>query len=222
MRLPALTAYLTLPIALSFGCTPVIPDGTAGSSESSNGDSADTPTTDASPDEGTSSDDPPDGPESTGPSEEPLECNPVDSQEPNDDEDLAMFLPNINDNDGSGNSFESILAGEHDVDWFAYMGEDVAFAYVDPTGNLSADMDLRLCIFVECLNGPTIKPNCDQSIYDETPSNSFPGCCNTGTNASVAIDLYCNAGDDDSAYVFIRIDRGHSDICVPYTVGYHF
>lgn len=157
-----------------------------------------------------------------GSGEPPIVCNPEDEHEPNNVEDDAKKLPNITDEDSAGAHIESILAGEGDVDWFAYMGSDVALAFVDPASGIDADMELRLCLFVECINGPTKPFTCTDSIYDETPDLTLPGCCNSGGSAFVAIDLYCEAGGDESAYVFMRVDQGHDDICVPYEITYHF
>lgn len=162
------------------------------------------------------------GDESSDEGAPPIVCNPEDDIEPNNGENEAEKLPNITDDDADGSRIESILAGEGDVDWFAYMGSDVAFAYVDPASGIDADMELRLCLFVECTNGNTKPFTCTDSIYDESPDNTFPGCCNTGGSAFVSIDLYCDAGDDDSAYVFMRVDQGHADVCVPYEITYHF
>ena len=151
----------------------------------------------------------------------PIICNPADSHEPNNVEDEAKKVPNITDDDSAGGIIESILAGQDDVDWFAYMGSDVAFAYVDPAGGLDADMELQLCLFVSCLTGPNPSLGCPGAIYDESPDYLLPGCCNVGGSTFVSIDLDC-VGDDDSAYVFMRVDQGHDDICVPYEITYHF
>jgi hypothetical protein len=187
------------------------PDGTGSSSDSN-------PTEGPDPD-GTSSSDP----DPTGGAEPDVPvCNPADDLEPNNSEDSAHFLDNITDEDGSGSLVESILAGDQDVDWYAYMGKDVAFAYVDPTGALATDMSLRLCLFVECAIGATPAPDCINSVYDESPSG-FRGCCNTGENAFVSIDLTCGGGGgDDSAFVLMRVDHGVADECVPYDLEYHF
>lgn len=149
-------------------------------------------------------------------------CNPQDDLEPNDGEDVAYMLNNIDDMDGSGSLVDSILAGAEDVDWLAYMGKDVALAFVDPAGMLETDMELRLCLFVECLIGFTAMPTCTDSIYEESPEGRV-GCCNTGQDAFVSIDLTCTQGDgDDSALVLMRVDRGSTDVCVPYDLEYHF
>jgi hypothetical protein len=165
------------------------------------------------------SDDPTGG---TGlPADRPV-CNPADDLEPNEVEDEAYVLNNITDEDSSEDFVESILAGDVDVDWFAYMGQDVALAYVDPTGNLAADQEIRLCIFVECADGNTMPFTCEDSSYDESPDGR-PGCCDTGVSAVVSIDLECvNDSGDESAYIFMRVDRGHPDECVPYDIDYHF
>ncbi|MDC0668621.1 hypothetical protein [Nannocystis radixulma] len=197
---------LSAPIGTSSGAPP--------------GTSTDDATTGAADDSTSSTSDDPTG--STGlPADRPV-CNPVDDLEPNEIEDEAYVLNNITDDDSSGDFVESILAGDVDVDWFAYMGQDVAFAVVDPTSSLAADQEIRLCVFVECADGNTVPFTCVDSIYDESPDGR-PGCCDTGVSALVSIDLYCgNDGGDESAYIFMRVDRGHPDECVPYDIDYHF
>lgn len=153
--------------------------------------------------------------------EMPLVCNPKDVEEPNNSEDSATVLPNITDNDGDGGVVESILGGSDDEDWFAYRGSDVAFAYVDPTGELMTNMALRLCIFVECENGFTEPPTCQGSVDAESPQYR-KGCCNSGSAPFVSIDLYCDGDGDDSAFVFMRVDEGYDNVCTPYTIEYHF
>ena len=90
------------------------------------------------------------------------------------------------------------------------------------TGDLMADMELRLCIFVECEKGPTKPVTCQGSIDAESLDYYYQGCCNSGTAPFVSVDLYCDANDDGSAFVFMRVDRGYADICTPYTIEYHF
>lgn len=212
-------------LAVINACTVVLPDDLKDMDESSSGD---VPGGTGSPTEGDGT-----GAETSAPDEEtsggsgeggeaPVVCNPADNYEPNDIEDESKTLPNITDEDEAGGTFKSILAGEADIDWFAYMGTDVAFAYVDPFSGIDAHMELRLCLFVECVNGPTQPFNCLDSVYEESPDLVLPGCCNFGGSTFVSIDLFCNAGDDDSAYVFMRVDQGNADMCVPYEITYHF
>lgn len=212
-------------IALASACDGVHPDDLENTDSGTSSDMLEgtsTPTEGADTGAETS---PPDD-ESSGGSGEgggaPVVCNPEDSYEPNNNENEAKMLPNITDADGPGEHVESILAGELDVDWFAYMGTDVALAYVDPSSGIDADMEVRLCLFAECLNGPTKPFTCLDSVYDESPELTLPGCCNVGGSTFVSIDLYCDAGGDESAYIFMRVDQGNANICVPYEITYHF
>lgn len=204
------------------GCSPTVDVPSSGSGPTGG--------TDAEEDDdgeggGAESDDDPSGdPLTTGDPDptvpDPIVCNPADIDEPNDLEELATVLPYITDDDADGGLVESILAGDRDTDWFAYLGTDVAFAIVDPAGDLAADMRLRLCLYAECAEGPTKVAQCMNSSYDETPELRR-GCCNTGEHALVGIDVTCS-NDDDSAYIFMRVDRGHADLCVPYELDYHY
>lgn len=149
-------------------------------------------------------------------------CNPDDSIEPNNTEKTAYQLPNITDEDGAGGLLESILAGDQDKDWYWYKGTDVAFAYVDPTASLATEMSLRLCIFVRCRVGQTPPVECNNSIDATSPDGGLPGCCNTGKEPYVMIDLTCAGDGDDSADVYMRVDQGYPEKCVPYDLEYHF
>lgn len=216
--------YPLLLLGLMSACPDVDPsnpeDPTTGSASVTFGGTTGELTDGGAGDDGTSDGETSVGAEETG--DPPIVCNPEDKFEPNEIEDEAWKLPNITDEDTAGEHVESILAGEGDVDWFAYMGSDVAFAYVDPASGIDADMEVRLCLFVECINGNTKPINCVDSIYEESPDLTIQGCCNTGGSAFVSIDLYCDASGDESAYVFMRVDQGRDDICVPYEITYHF
>lgn len=219
--LPLITLLLGLAGACADVVDPTESESSATSPASGNPENtSDTPTDDSSDGVGTSAQEDGTSAEETG--DTPVVCNPEDALEPNNIEDDAHKLPNITDEDAAGASVTSILAGSGDVDWFAYMGSDVAFAVVDPAGLLDADMELRLCLFVECTNGPTMPFTCLDSVYDESPELTLPGCCNTGGSTYVSIDLYCDAAGDESAYIFMRVDHGRDDICVPYEITYHF
>lgn len=212
-------------IILATACTPVFPDPSEGTSAGSSGDMHDNSSDPTEGSGGAAETSTPDDETSGGSGEAgdpPVVCNPADDFEPNDFEDEAKPVPNITDEDSAGEHLESILAGERDVDWFAYMGSDTALAYVDPASGIDADMEVRLCLFAECVNGPTKPFTCLDSIYDESPELTLPGCCNTGGSTAVSIDLYCDAGGDESAYIFMRVDQGTADICVPYEITYHF
>ncbi len=207
---------------ITSACADVDPSGpeSLGTSETLGGSTGNPTDGSSAEEDSTHSND--EGPADSGDEETPpITCNPEDQHEPNNVEDEAKTLPNITDDDSAGGLIESILAGKDDVDWFAYMGSDVAFAYVDPAGGLDADMELQLCLFVSCLTGPNPSLDCTGAIYDESPELLLPGCCNVGGSTFVSIDLDC-VGDDDSAYVFMRVDQGHDDICVPYEITYHF
>lgn len=186
--------------------------GTSGASSDATGSTSTTTTGSTSSDSGTSA--------GSDTSEAPV-CNPKDVEEPNNSEQTATQLPNITDEDGAGDWIESILAGDKDEDWFMYKGTDVAFAYVDPTGELYAEMKIRLCVFVECVAGETLPFECSNSIDAVSPEGRM-GCCSTSEDAFVSIDLYCDNDGDDNAYVYMRVDRGYADECVPYDIFYHY
>lgn len=151
-------------------------------------------------------------------------CNPPDLLEPHDSERDALVLMSITDDDNEEGLVKSILGGAGDVDWFTFTGSDFFGAYVLPTGDLEADMSLRLCIYVECMGTSTDAFTCHGSVDDVSPELRR-GCCVTGPDAAVAIDLYCGGdgplGSED-AQVYLRVDQGYTDLCVHYDLAYHY
>jgi hypothetical protein len=106
------------------------------------------------------------------------------------------------------------------VDWYVFHGDD-GICETDPTVDIDASEEVRLCIFIECDNKPTSLGACPGDT-DESLSDEFnPGCCGTGQTWGFELPYDC-AGGDDSATVTVRVDQAPADTCVPYLVEYHF
>lgn len=151
--------------------------------------------------------------------EEPLVCAADDNEE-NDDEEGAVDLGEINDNDNSGSSVAGVLDHADDADWFVYVGDDDVGFVVDPTREITADGGLRLCKFLECVDGIDVtEAPCPPGTTDATSPAGRPGCCDdTGFEMGA---LNCTGTSEDAATVYIRIDQP-SQQCVEYTLQYHF
>lgn len=150
--------------------------------------------------------------------EAPLQC-PADAYEPNDSEETAVYLGEINDNDNNGDSFSAVLS-YGDEDWFTYTGDDDAFYIVDPERELVADGDLRLCKFAECLNGlENTEITCPPGTSSATSPAGRPGCCGSSGFKMGVFD--CASTTEDSAYIYLRLDQGVQQ-CVQYTLNYHY
>jgi hypothetical protein len=150
--------------------------------------------------------------------ETPLQC-PADINEPNDSEETAVFLGQINDCNWNGGSVDGVLSWG-DEDWFTYTGTDAFGCWVDPAREIVADADIRICKFAECLNGlENTELTCPPPTKSATSPAGRPGCCGT---SDFQLSVYDCAGTiNDSANVYIRIDQG-GEQCVEYTFNYHY
>jgi len=141
-------------------------------------------------------------------------CTDLDD-ESNDTESSAVYLGTIDDHDGSGGVAEGTLNG-NDVDWYFYDGVDVAGAFVDATVSVTADSTVRVCQFFEC---DGIMVDCPDGTTPEDSPSGRPGCC-----ASEGFDLApdCSSVFDQSATVYIRLDKPPAIACVDYSLAYHY
>lgn len=145
-------------------------------------------------------------------------CLP-DDNEPNGNESEATFLGDINDSDASGSMISGVIDHADDVDWYSYNGDDDFGTVVDPTRAITADGGLRVCKFMECLNGlPNTEVECPTGADLAMSPAGRPGCCSTD---GFDVPLDCSGTTDDSAAVFIRIDNPGNQ-CVSYTIDYHY
>jgi hypothetical protein len=111
--------------------------------------------------------------------------------------------------------------GPGDVDYYRYRGKDTTFSVTDPAAKIDAG-GLKLCIFTAC-DTETKEHECTTtgSFYEENELG-MKGCCivNAGEVKSNH-DCAGSATDDDSADMFIRVTT-EGNICVDYTVDFHF
>jgi hypothetical protein len=150
--------------------------------------------------------------------EAPISC-PADINAPNDSEENAAYLGQINDCNWNGGTVEGVLSWG-DEDWFHYTGTDAFGCWVDPAREIVADADLRICKFFECLNGiENTEFTCPPGTSSATSPAGRPGCCGSSGFKMGVYD--CAGTSNDSAHVFIRIDQGAQQ-CVAYTFDYHY
>lgn len=138
--------------------------------------------------------------------------------EPHDNQETALNLGTISDNDGDGSFACGTIKGANDVDWFTFAGDDAFLNYVDPVRSLVAQNGGggRVCVYLQCNSGGT-SINCGSATDDIAPLGQ-KGCCSA---SSVAPKLNCG-GLDDSARIWIRVDTPQNLACVPYQLDYHF
>lgn len=162
------------------------------------------------------------GGEATASDETGAACE-EDPNEPNDSEDDAIWQPEISDCDEDAGMIEGILDWDGDVDWYAYRGGDVAGCIVDPSRDVVSSHVLRVCKFVECVDGSNATAGpCPSGTVAAATESGLPGCCAEGMGVTgFAVPVECESGDD-SAYIRVRIDRSPIDACVGYTIDYHY
>jgi hypothetical protein len=137
--------------------------------------------------------------------------------EPNDDEASAENLGQIACND-QPKSFSGVLAGAADVDWFQYhaVSNFCGFGGPDPSHQVTADGDVRLCVFVDCdVGNPNV--GCEGGATAEDSPEGHPGCCNNG---EVNFSLNCMGGPENAQF-YLRLDQA-ADACVSYEVTYEY
>jgi hypothetical protein len=79
-------------------------------------------------------------------------------------------------------------------------------------------------VFAECTLGNTLISCPSGSTAANSPVGR-PGCCATGTVATVdfgTLDLGCDDGNDEDAAIYMRIDQPTGNACIDYTLDYHY
>ena len=140
-----------------------------------------------------------------------------DSQESNDTESEATALGTIDECDSQTLTAAGVLAGD-DTDWFSYDGDDTfAVCTIDPGRTINADGQVRVCKFIDCDTPDFV---CPAGASDATSPDGLPGCCAQG---SLTFSMGCDGTIlDDSATVYIRVDKPSGFDCVTYSMVVHF
>jgi len=160
----------------------------------------------------------PTGSGSGGSSSSGTPCTDDGPDEPNESEASAASLGVVGDCDQSATkTVDGVLAGD-DVDWYVYQGDDLTGCVVDPYRDVEADGGYRVCKFMGCAEG-VAQGTCPEGTSAETSPDGLPGCC-----AQQAFNLPMDCPDwwDDSATVYIRVDKPPAYECVNYTLTIHF
>lgn len=136
--------------------------------------------------------------------------------EPNETEETAWDLGDIEDCDSAGAQVSAVLDGPNDVDWYRYDGDDTLGCSVDPNRGITVNGSVRLCKFVDCASG-TAEFDCPQGSVPEASPGGHPGCC---SNNGFGIDPNCS-GIDDDATIYVRLDEP-TQACAEYTLTYQY
>jgi hypothetical protein len=144
-------------------------------------------------------------------------CEDETNTEANETQATAHDFGTISDADSAGDTICPVLKGADDVDWYMYTGDDVFPNVVDPTRVVTTDLNARLCVYYECINGNT-SVGCNADEVEDVAPGGQDGCCGMG---NVAPSLNCT-GLDDAADVWFKVENVDMLACVPYQLDYHF
>jgi hypothetical protein len=157
---------------------------------------------------------------------EPPACPDPSPAEQNESESTAyaLFGSSIDDCDSSGSSIQGVIAGDDDVDWYTYIGDDSFGCVVDPARVIAQSQSgLRLCKFFRCVDANAATEfSCPALTNAATSPEGRAGCC--GSFGFGVSDLNCTGSTDDIAEVFIRVDQPGAtpSTCNSYTLDFHY
>ncbi len=149
--------------------------------------------------------------------EAPPDCRPLDT-DPHGDEDSAYELEGLMCGDGNDLGVVGTIEGPQ-IDWYTFFGNDFFGCPEQPAAAIMADIDLEVCVYIECVEGTTSGVTCGEGSDATSPSDR-PGCCGpntaqignydcTGMFASKDVDVYISVGSDEM-------------ICQDYALSYAF
>ena len=149
----------------------------------------------------------------------PMVC-PGDVEPGDDAEESAKNVGSITDDDGEQFTVSGVLSGAADADWYTFHGKDT-FGYVaEPTLTL-VEGGLRLCQFLVCDEGGAVQTEvtCPEGSKLALSPMLRPGCCGA---TSLAIKDFNCSGQDESATMWIRVDKPTIDECTNYELKVNF
>lgn len=148
---------------------------------------------------------------------EPPKCNQPEG-EPNETEDDAVDLGAIECGAQAESTFGA-LAGV-DLDMFRVQGTDSFVCLSNPSVTVTADVDLRTCLYFECDAGGT-NVSCPADNEDAESPAGHPGCC--GLNGASLASLDCmGIGSPDNGTLYARVGQADSRMCIAYNMDYAF
>ncbi|WAS93187.1 hypothetical protein [Nannocystis punicea] len=119
-------------------------------------------------------------------------------------------------------SFEGVLDGDADVDWFRFFGDFSGNqCNDDPIAKIvvTADGPLEVCMYADCdISGET-DFDCPNGTSMADSPDGRDGCCGTG---SMQYEVNCVSGPDESAAIYVRLQKAPVDACLEYKVDYSY
>lgn len=122
-------------------------------------------------------------------------------------------------------SFQGVLDGDGDVDWFHFFGDFSGNPCndndPDPIAKLvvTTDGPLEVCMYADCdIEGP-VNITCPNGTMMTNSPDGRKGCCGAGSMEYV---VNCNDGPDESAEMYVRLQNAPVDACLAYKVDYSY
>jgi hypothetical protein len=140
----------------------------------------------------------------------------------NDTEATAYDSGSVGNDDGEGKEVCGAFKSDGAVEWYHYEGdtETVLFGSPyenDPAGAVVSDVDVTLCIYMTCTEGPTADFVCPSGTTVATSPAGHDGCCLTGKNPGMDIRHVCaNAG------VWMSVTATDATTCDGYDFSFHY
>lgn len=117
-------------------------------------------------------------------------------------------------------TFQGILNGESDIDWFRFYGKDS-----NCEGHLTAKIDvtapdsLEVCMFADCHGNYNTDFDCPGRTSSANSPDGRKGCCGSG---SMQYSINCVGTFDESADIYVRLYNAPADACLEYSVAYSY
>jgi len=144
-------------------------------------------------------------------------CRPLD-EDGHDDEDTALSLDMLNCDESNDIMGAGTVEGPQ-VDWWVFGGQASFGCPEQPAAAVTSDVDLDVCVYIECLDGSAVGVQCVDSVDTESPGGR-PGCC--GTNAAQFEGYDCSGiGSGKDVDVYLSIASADL-VCADYDVEYSF
>lgn len=137
--------------------------------------------------------------------------------EPNDDEASAVELAEVTCGQAAMTTMGGL--GGAESDWFSYHAVDAIACGSNPDVSVTADVDVAVCVYVDCDNDQT-SVNCSGGSDDTSP-DGLEGCCDQN-----AVDLGFDCGgfplpDPRDATIYVRLTSIDA-ACTPYEMAFDY
>lgn len=122
-------------------------------------------------------------------------------------------------------SFQGVLDGDGDVDWFRFFGDFSGNQCNDNDNDpiakvvVTADGPLEVCMYADCDIDGEVNITCPNGTTMTNSPDGRKGCCGAGTMEYV---VNCNDGPDESAEMYVRLQKAPVDACLAYKVDYSY